>query len=67
MFLIVVRLLVWHATGAVTRFTHNQAAAKTFITFLVDSAASVTDVTFDHAGARSDLSFTLAFYAVYWY
>lgn len=67
MLLIVVNLFVWHATGAVTCFTHDQAAAKTLIAFLVGFAGSVTDVAFDHAGARSDLSFTLAFDAVYWY
>jgi hypothetical protein len=67
MFLTVVRLFVWHATGAVTCFTHNQPAAKTFIALLVDFAASVADITFDHACARTDLSFTLAFDTVYWY
>jgi hypothetical protein len=66
-FLTVVTLLVWNATGTVTCFTHNQPAAKTFVAFLVDFASSVANVTFNHACARLNLPFTLAFDAVYWY
>jgi hypothetical protein len=60
-------LFVWHAAGSVTCLTHDQAAPETFVAFLVDFASSVADVTFNHACARINLPFTLAFDAVYWY